>query len=261
MKIQPLTYIFNSKFFAPLKTVYVNKLYRKNNEDFLPDKNLYKSIGISSAKLIFDLGANKGHKTDVFQQTGAKVVVLEPDSYCFNVLSTRFQTNKRVVLINKAVSDEVGKEELFVLEEGNVLNTINSKWKSIVEHPVNDRFEMSRTFRRSYSVETLTIDNLIDTYGVPDFIKIDVEGNEWRVLSRLSHPIRILSFEANLPEFLEETLNCMCKLNSLNPEYQYNYVIRNLLILKDWMNFVEMEHFLKTTKLLYCEIIAKSIDC
>jgi len=260
MKINPLSLILNHKFLSKYKAAYINRLYRKNNDEFLMDSNLYKSIGISSAKLIFDLGANKGHKADVFLQTGAKVVVIEPDQYCFTVLLSRFQGNKRIVLVNKAVSDEVGEEELFVLEEGNVLNTINSKWKSIVEQPVNERFEASREFRRSYRVNTIPVDTLIDEYGVPDFIKIDVEGNEWKVISRLQHPIHIISFEANLPEFLEETVNCVNKLNLLNSNYQYNYVIRNRLKLEVWMKYDEMIQFLQRTNLLYCEIVAKSVD-
>lgn len=63
-------------------------------------------------------------------------------------------------------------------------------------------------------VRTLTLDDLIDTYGRPAFIKIDVEGNELRALEGLSAPVRSLSFEYT-PEDIGTAMRCVERLREL----------------------------------------------
>src|SRR5262249_60695009 len=46
-------------------------------------------------------------------------------------------------------------------------------------------------------VNVVTLDSLIDEFGVPDYIKIDVEGFDLEVLRGLSQPIALLSVEFN----------------------------------------------------------------
>lgn len=46
---------------------------------------------------------------------------------------------------------------------------------------------------------SLHLDALIEQWGRPDYIKVDVEGAELSVLQGLQPPVRFLSFEALLP--------------------------------------------------------------
>src|SRR5690606_14132003 len=48
---------------------------------------------------------------------------------------------------------------------------------------------------RIIEVRAVTLDSLIAAHGVPEFIKIDVEGFEDRVLAGLSRAVPALSFE------------------------------------------------------------------
>ena len=54
---------------------------------------------------------------------------------------------------------------------------------------------------------TTTLNNEIDLFGIPYYCKIDCEGSEYRILKNLNHRINIISFEANLPNFFQNTLD------------------------------------------------------
>jgi len=76
-------------------------------------------------------------------------------------------------------------------------------------------------WNRQVEVETTTLDDLIARFGVPVFVKIDVEGGEPGVLAGLTHAIRSLSFEY-LPHALDYTDACVTRLNALGC-YRFNW--------------------------------------
>ena len=51
---------------------------------------------------------------------------------------------------------------------------------------------------RTIQATTITLDSLADIYGVPDLIKIDVEGAEWSVFRGMTRKMGMLSFEWTL---------------------------------------------------------------
>ena len=59
-----------------------------------------------------------------------------------------------------------------------------------------------------------TLDRLIESYGVPAFIKIDLEGYELQVLQGLSRSVRGISFEF-FAERLQQTKLCVGRLTDL----------------------------------------------
>jgi hypothetical protein len=73
---------------------------------------------------------------------------------------------------------------------------------------------------QTIDVKVTTLDRLIDTFGMPDFIKIDVEGFELSVLRGLSRTPRFLSFEFNA-ETTESTLACIDRFRG----FTFNYLI------------------------------------
>ena len=68
-------------------------------------------------------------------------------------------------------------------------------------------------------VELMTLDRAVELFGLPAFVKIDVEGFEAEVLAGLSQPLPALSLEVT-PEFLGHTFHCIDLLEQL-AEYEY----------------------------------------
>lgn len=186
----------------------------------------YRSLlaGRELEPLIFDVGANRGQRTRVFQGLPARVVALEPDASNVTLLAARFPAGQRppVIVVAKAVSASAGRATLWELEPGSGLNTLSAKWVETLA--VDDaRFGRRLAFQRQHEVETTTLDQLIRDHGRPFYIKIDVEGHETSVLRGLTSPVPFVSFELNLPEFLSEGQDCVALLAGLDPGAQFNW--------------------------------------
>jgi FkbM family methyltransferase len=174
--------------------------------------------GFRRGDLIFDIGANQGLKTDIFVRLGARVVAVEPDEVNRRILEERFLRYrlfpKRVVIVQKAVSDKATIDTMWIDKPGSAMNTFNRKWVETLRTD-QTRFGYAIDFQQQKEVPTTTLEELFTVLGVPFFIKIDVEGYELNVLRGLRRRVPYLSFEVNLPEFRPEGLQCVKLLERL----------------------------------------------
>jgi FkbM family methyltransferase len=182
---------------------------------------------LPAGSVIFDVGANRGQRTRIFQRLGAKVVAVEPDRSNQALLARRFGPGGReaqVVLVGKAVSEAEGTTTLWVHEPGSGLNSLSPKW---VETLASDdvRFGRRLEFAERQEVQTTTLAALIREFGLPRYIKVDVEGHEPSVLRGLNQAVPCVSFEVNLPEFLAEGLECVALLARLSPAGRFNWTL------------------------------------
>jgi FkbM family methyltransferase len=211
-------------------------------EDRAKEVEFYKKTlqGFRKGNLIFDIGANAGYKTDIFLRLGARVVAVDPDDENQQVLRQRFLKYrlrpKRVDIEGKAVSDAIAIKTMFIDIPGSAKNTLNPKWVQTLRTDAK-RFGQRLDFAGKKEVETVTLEKLIATHGIPFFIKIDVEGHEPSVLRGLNRPVPYLSFEVNLPEFKLEGLQCINILHEIAADGQFNYAVdcQRGLIVEQWM--------------------------
>lgn len=201
-----------------------NQIIMARSEEVDFYRNLLQ--GLKKGNMIFDIGANHGHKTDIFLRLGAQVVAVEPDEYNQNVLKQKFLklrfSSKPVFIVGKAVSDRKETAEMWIEKPGSAMNTLSRKWADTLRMD-GKRFGHTLDFRSHKKVQTITLEDLINKFGPPFFVKIDVEGHEAPVLRGLKHSVPFLSFEINLPEFMPEALECIEYLAHLNADGQFNY--------------------------------------
>jgi FkbM family methyltransferase len=140
-------------------------------------------------KLIFDIGANLGNTVKIFTKVSEKVVAFEPNPILIYGLKEMFK-NDNVVVDTRGLSNKVGKK-IFNISYADSVSTFSQDWIR------NSRFSKKTKWDYPTEVETTTLDNIIDEYGVPDYVKIDVEGYEYEVISSLTKflPETLFSFE------------------------------------------------------------------
>lgn len=208
--------------------------------------------------LIFDIGANVGDNVDIFLKLGGSIIAVEPDTKNLKCLSARFSKNTKVKIIPKALSDGCGQEIIYLQDDGTTLHTLSLKWKNYLTSWENNRWENRKLFSKKQLISTISLNHLIDQYGIPYYIKIDVEGYEKKVIKGLDRKIPLISFEANLPEFLVETLNCLEYLNKLNDQSTYNYSTSDRLILPNFVDYREIIEIVTNTDLRYMDIYCRT---
>lgn len=180
--------------------------------------------------MCFDVGANMGSKAETFLELGAKVVCIEPQERCLKALKTLFRKNGDAIIIGKAVGEREGYGQLAICEDEHTISTMSNKWKS------EGRFSKDYKWTRMQQVHITTLDALIQSYGVPVFCKIDVEGFEVQVLKGLTRPIPFISFEFTM-EFIEDSKRCIEHLLSIG-RVRFNCSIGESMefLFQDWVS-------------------------
>lgn len=139
--------------------------------------------------LVFDIGANIGETTTFFASCAKKVVAIEPNPELFNKLRYKFE-KKNVTLDSRGISDSIGTKK-FYISNLHTLSTFSLDWVQ------SSRFAQSFDWGLELDIETTTLNDLIEEYGIPDYIKIDIEGHEFEVLTSFNKLLQntIIAFE------------------------------------------------------------------
>lgn len=194
----------------------------------------YKKL-IGNNKLVFDIGANVGIKTELFNKLGNKVVAIEPQRYCYEILKEKFKNNVKVKIVNKGIGSETGEAVLHTSSKYRGFSSLKESWQKGTKYDSFDGKEI---------IEIITLENLITEHGLPYFCKIDVEGFELEVLNGLQSKIHCLNFEfhRNLFELITKCLN---RLDTLGYKL-FNYVEgEGNFKIKNWVPMVDLIRILQ----------------
>ena len=123
-------------------------------------------------KLGVDLGANIGYATMSLCKNMKRVIAIEPDVRCSELLMRSVAANSfqdKVTLHNFAISDSEGEKDIYLSERYYNLNTLCDV--SGVETKLH-KFRKGKIFTRT--IDSLNVE--------PNFIKMDIEGYEVEAL-------------------------------------------------------------------------------
>jgi len=157
-------------------------------------------------KLIFDIGANVGNWALQNISDTKTIISVEASITTFNKLLENVK-NTSIIPLNYAVCDSIDDYITFYEAESNVLSSLNKDWIN----GYKSRFNVNC---KPIKCKTITINKLIELYGVPELIKIDVESAEYSCIKSLTRKVNNLCFEW-ASEYLDMNLNSLNYLYKL----------------------------------------------
>lgn len=201
---------------------------------------LYRRF-VEPGDLVFDVGAHVGDRVSSFRRLGARVIAIEPQPLLFSALNHIHGRDPLVEIIDRAVGAEAGMCELFVNTANPTVSTLS---QDFVRQAQGAKGWEGQNWNEQFPIEVVTLDGLIARYGLPSFVKIDVEGYEDEVLRGLSTPLKALSFEFTTIA-RDVAMACFDRLSSL-AAYRYNVALgeAQTLAFDRWLSDKEIAGYL-----------------
>ena len=210
--------------------ILMSKFFQGSEEDAIIRRKTFYSSFVKKNDLCFDVGSNMGNRIEPLLQIGAKVLAVEPQKKCYDFLKQKY--GDKIILITKGLSDKNEVKKFYISDASP-----NSSFSEEYINAVKATRYKGYSWDEVAEVEMTTLDSLIETYGVPIFIKIDVEGYELEVIKGLNTPVKLISFEYTTPEQTVKAIDCINHIEKINNNIQCNYSIGESmkLALANWL--------------------------
>jgi FkbM family methyltransferase len=180
---------------------------------------LYRRF-LEPGDLAFDIGAHVGDRIASFRRLGCRVVALEPQPLLARAIRLIHGRDPHVTLLQAAAGPCAGTLTLHVNSRNPTVSTASAEF---VAAAVGTGGWEGQVWDRVLEVPSITFDSLIERFGRPAFVKIDVEGFEADVLAGLSQALPALSFEFTTIQ-REVAVHCLARLMVLGP-YRFDVAL------------------------------------
>lgn len=205
--------LYDSALFVPAQRAYQIVFNPEAVEERSRMKAFYAQF-FRRGDLVFDIGANVGEYAEVFASLRARVVAVEPNPACCQVLK-KLSRRTALVVEQCAAGGSPGFIDLHICQESH-LSTVSDQW--LAQTKTMTSLSGAR-WLETIRVPVTSLDMLADRYGVPRFVKVDVEGYEEQVLSGMSFSPDFLSFEYHT-EASDALARCLHRLKN----YAFNFI-------------------------------------
>jgi FkbM family methyltransferase len=148
--------------------------------------------GNTQPQLIFDVGLNIGQDTGFYLSQGYRVLAVEADPTLAQAARQKFAGYIRsghLEVLNVGVAEVEGAAEFWICEAKPEFNSFHREIAARDSYP-----------HHSIQVPTMRFSSIIERYGTPHFLKIDIEGNDMLCLDGLS--------SHSLPDYLSIESEC-----------------------------------------------------
>ena len=190
---------------------------------------------------VFDIGAHVGDRVASFRRLGARIVAVEPQPTMVKVLKLLYGRCADVAIEAVAIGRSAGTTSLMINADNPTVSTASNAFVSAARDAPGWQ---TQRWTRSTQVPVTTLDALIDRYGIPAFIKIDVEGFEEEALQGLTHVVKALSFEFTIIQ-RDVALACIERCIALG-YVRFNAVLgeSQTFVNADWVDGQAIAHWL-----------------
>jgi len=130
--------------------------------------------------LIFDVGFHKGEDTEFYLKKGFRVVAVEANPALYAAGIGRFKNEidaARLTLLNVAIADSDGPIQFFV-------NSRVTEWGTISPDFAARNRQLGKD-SKNITVQGLRFGRILREFGVPYYLKIDIEGADQLCLEAL----------------------------------------------------------------------------
>jgi FkbM family methyltransferase len=148
--------------------------------------------------LIFDFGFHNGDDTDFYLKKGFNVISIEANPILINKGIKRFSkyiSEKKLILINKAINNKIGLVKFYI-------HLTKSDWSSCDQNLA----ESDGSKSKEINIETTSLLELCKNFGIPRYIKVDIEGCDVMVAKQLFYleeKPQFVSFEISKSNYYE----------------------------------------------------------
>lgn len=155
--------------------------------------------------LIYDIGMHVGDDTDFYLRKGFRVVAIEANPELAAKAAERFAgaiAESRLSVLNVAVAGYNGLIELLITPE-------KDDWSTVVPEVAKKKEAESGASFTAIEVGAIRFEPILARFGVPYYMKLDIEGAERHCLEALA------GFSAR-PKFISIELGALNALDSLS---------------------------------------------
>ena len=183
-------------------------------------------------KLIYDVGMHKGEDTQYYLARGFKVIAFEADPDLAKACRVKFKKqidNGNLIIIEGAIIENDNQETVTFYK-----NNEKSDWGTVVERRAQKNLFVGMA-SKTITVPVINFTKILEKYGEPYYLKIDIEGMDLICLKKLlnlTYRPAYISIESGKTKFnlIKEEFEVLRKLGYHDFKIQQQETISSLKV-------------------------------